>query len=243
MSLPKKISTRFLVNLGYCKIDYTTFPEDDLQMAIRSSLKYWEPRTLEYFFEKAKSARTILDIGGYTGIYSLVAGKANPNAKIHVFEPSHITVMKLKENIKQNFLEGRIIVHNVALSNGVGNLFSFSTERESMASTNRVSRSSSSQAQRVNHSSLDSYLIENVDLIKIDVEGFESEVIDGAIETIRRYKPIVVMECLDHEELERIRLVLTALDYLPPIRVGESDGDEKNFIWSTSSHLKSEGNH
>jgi FkbM family methyltransferase len=236
LSLPEKISIGTVVDLGYCKFDYFTFPEDDLQLAIRSNLKYWEPRTLAYFFERARSARTILDIGGYTGIYSLVAAKANPDSKIHVFEPSYSTVEKLKQNIKLNLFDKRIEVHSVALSNGIGNLYSFLSERDTMASTNSVSRLSSLEAQKVNHVSLDSCHIENVDLIKIDVEGFESEVIQGAIETIRRYKPTIVMECLDQGELERIRLVLMALDYLPPLKVGESDGDEKNFIWLNSSH-------
>jgi FkbM family methyltransferase len=236
LSLPEKISIGTVVELGYCKFDYYTFPEDDLQLAVRSNLKYWEPRTLAYFFEKARNARTILDIGGYTGVYSLVAAKANPDSKIHVFEPSYSTVEKLKQNIKLNLFDKRIEVHSVALSNGIGNLYSFLSERDTMASTNSVSRLSSLEAQKVNHVSLDSCHIENVDLIKIDVEGFESEVIEGAIETIRRYKPTIVMECLDQGELERIRLVLMALDYLPPFKVGESDGDEKNFIWLNSSH-------
>ena len=235
LSLPKKVSTRVVVNLGYCSFEYLTFPEDDLQIATRSNLKHWEPRTLAFFYENAKSARTILDIGGYTGVYSVIAGKASVHSKIHVFEPSHSTVAKLKENINLNNLGDRISVHNVALSNGKGNLFSYSTEEEMIASTNRVSRIPSVNARSVVHSSLDSFQIENVDLIKIDVEGFESEVINGAEKTIERFKPVIIMECLDQKELDKISQMLISLSYCPPIQVGFSDGDEKNFIWVASS--------
>ena len=42
--------------------------------------------------------------------------------------------------------------------------------------------------------SLDDYLFEDVDLIKIDVEGHESSVIEGAVETIRKTFPILIVE-------------------------------------------------
>jgi len=46
---------------------------------------------------------------------------------------------------------------------------------------------------------LDSFEFENIDLIKIDVEGWEFEVIQGAIETIKKHKPVLMIEVLvDH---------------------------------------------
>lgn len=45
---------------------------------------------------------------------------------------------------------------------------------------------------------LDSFCFENVDFIKMDVEGFEAFVIAGAIETIKKYKPVILYERKEH---------------------------------------------
>jgi len=44
---------------------------------------------------------------------------------------------------------------------------------------------------------LDSYHFENVDIIKIDVEGYELEVLKGADQTIATNRPIVQVECVE----------------------------------------------
>jgi FkbM family methyltransferase len=46
---------------------------------------------------------------------------------------------------------------------------------------------------------LDSYNFDNIDMIKIDVEGFEEEILAGAMTTIKNNKPIIVVEQQRHE--------------------------------------------
>jgi hypothetical protein len=123
------------------------------------------------------------------------------------------------------------VIHDVALSEGSGFIYSSFSKLDSLASTNSVSRESDSESKGVRHCSLDSLGIGNVDLIKIDVEGFEVEVILGAHETIRKYKPVIIMECLDDSDLAQIKVKLLKLGYNHPRRLGDSHGDEKNVIW------------
>lgn len=52
---------------------------------------------------------------------------------------------------------------------------------------------------RVPVRTLDSYQLPHLDLLKIDVEGFERNVLFGGKHTIRRYRPMVVLEQLGHE--------------------------------------------
>jgi FkbM family methyltransferase len=46
---------------------------------------------------------------------------------------------------------------------------------------------------------LDSFNLSGIDMIKIDVEGFEEEILAGAFDTIKRNKPVIVVEQQKHE--------------------------------------------
>ena len=46
---------------------------------------------------------------------------------------------------------------------------------------------------------LDSFNFTNVDLIKIDVEGYENDILQGALHTIQYNKPVLVIEQQKHE--------------------------------------------
>jgi FkbM family methyltransferase len=64
---------------------------------------------------------------------------------------------------------------------------------------------------------LDSYNFTNVDMIKIDVEGFEEEILAGAIKTITSNKPVIVVEQQKHEYKD-------AMTDLPSIKILENMG-------------------
>ncbi len=60
---------------------------------------------------------------------------------------------------------------------------------------------------------LDDQSLENVAFIKIDVEGFESEVIKGGLETIKACRPILMIE--DYHEKPDLKPILAEMEYLP----------------------------
>ena len=83
--------------------------------------------------------------------------------------------------------------------------------------------------------SLDSFGFERVSLLKIDVERFESEVLDGAVDTIRRNRPAILIEIMGGEDyetasaeiLERIHVTWRKLETLgytvtPVFRAGRA---------------------
>ncbi len=53
----------------------------------------------------------IADLGGYNGVYGLLAGCANPNADVYIFEADAINVAQIKQNIKLNNLTKVTVVH------------------------------------------------------------------------------------------------------------------------------------
>lgn len=86
---------------------------------------------------------------------------------------------------------------------------------------------------------LDSFAIENVGLIKIDVEGFEEEVLKGGIETINRCRPVLYIEDDRPQKSASLRQFLKELGYRfelhePPLfRSSNFFGNPKN-IWGSN---------
>ena len=60
---------------------------------------------------------------------------------------------------------------------------------------------------------LDSYSFKRVDLLKIDVEGFELDVLLGAENTIRQFKPRIIIETHSKELRKKCHAFLSSLGY------------------------------
>jgi len=162
------------------------------------------------------------DIGGNIGVFTLLAAKRLSNGMVHTFEPSPYHLEKLDANLRLNKFEN-VHVHPVALSNQTqsSKLYLPIEEPGLMRNTGMASLFQldqvKSKVEEVTCVKLDDYRqklgIPCADLIKIDVEGAEMDVLEGAIETIGSCRPIVVMEVnLDH--LQRAdRNIQEVIDY------------------------------
>jgi FkbM family methyltransferase len=62
---------------------------------------------------------------------------------------------------------------------------------------------------------LDTFEYENIGCIKIDVEGFETQVLKGAINTIDEHSPLLYIEAWDNKALRDVMNILTPLGYAP----------------------------
>jgi len=116
-----------------------------------------------------ESTGTIIDCGGYNGIFGLVASKVNPDAKIIIVEPNSTNCKHIQNNIYINNLNNIEIVQGV-ISDLVGVVKFQSDDGHSggfIADT----------GEDVKSVTLDSY--KNVSLIKIDVEGAEYRTLLG----------------------------------------------------------------
>lgn len=70
---------------------------------------------LDVFAALARDARLVLDIGAYTGVYSLLAAKVSPTAQVHAFEVVPGVADAARHNVAANGLTGRVTVHNAGL--------------------------------------------------------------------------------------------------------------------------------
>jgi FkbM family methyltransferase len=146
--------------------------------------------------------KVIFDIGSNIGWYSLLFGKKYPYSQIYAFEPIQYSYNYCLENIHLNNLYN-INLYNYGLSNKDGReVFFFSQETSALTGTENIIEYKNMQkcSQKVKSldSFVDQYNISVIDFIKCDVEGSELKVLEGALKSIRKFKPILFFE-LFHE--------------------------------------------
>ena len=210
---------------------YVTNSNDDLRYLCRSDFGKWEFVSRHFFASIASDCALILDIGAYTGVYSVETAILNPDCIVNSFEPNPEIFQNLRRNIEINKLEERVKLSQISLGQFMGKakLYLPKNTPTSMATLN----TKSTEYLEVPMLTLDSINFVNcVDLIKIDVEGFESKVFLGGQNTLDKYKPIILGEALTQNELRNQQLILSRHGYKDPIQVyQDSFSDSRNYIW------------
>lgn len=134
--------------------------------------------TKDYFFHNSSNNPIIIDCGANIGISCLFFSKFFPNATIYAFEPNPAAYELLVYNVRQNNLKN-IHTFNKALSNSAGKvkIYNSNTVYGSLT-TSVLSERGGDNYMEVDSISLSDFLInEQVDLIKMDVEGAEIEIL------------------------------------------------------------------
>lgn len=191
-----------------------------------SSQAYWEgwqahePECSELFYKLARQATNTLDIGAHTGIYSLYAGLANPKGKVYSFEPFKPAFERMRTNVLLNHLDnvacinaavgkensrGYLIVRGSGIGSGSGLVPLDATETELGTLPVQVVK-------------LDDFVernqLDDVNLIKVDVEGSEADAIEGMSQTLASFRPHIFCEVLDWPDLgPRIEQILRPNGY------------------------------
>lgn len=163
------------------------------------NFKKFEPDVAPFLYYIAKNSRNIFDIGANIGWYSLNFNLLQNVQAIHSFEAIPRTFNFLKTHLSINNAT-KIVANNVAVSNTLGEVEFYWTERE----TGSASMRNNQNRKKINKIicetiTLDSYVESNnvpVDLIKCDVEGSELLVFEGGAHTIKQYTPVIFTEML-----------------------------------------------
>ncbi len=203
--------------------------------------------------EKDKSL-TFIDIGANIGSVSLTLAKIFENSKIFAIEPTNYAYEKLLANLSLNKeLENRVILRQLFLTNtkkpkevwSSWNLNKSNNKHQKHLGTLKEIKENS-------YLRLDQFLINenlnNVDFIKLDVDGYELDVLKSGEDFLKKNKPIIFIEIAPYlypefgyscEELinfiqklnysfldENIKKVSNIFDYIGKIK----DGGSKNFF-------------
>ena len=152
---------------------------------------------LIYIISRLPYSAAVFDIGANVGLTMAVFSLRASTGAVYAFEPSPTAFPCLEATIEANKFQN-CQAFNLAMSTASGEM-SFSNN-PTTASASHLSRDGSlgGNNMTVNVSTVDlmasELALSRLDLIKIDVEGFELDVIDGALQTIQKAKPSVFVE-------------------------------------------------
>ena len=161
----------------------------------------------------------VLDIGANVGDWALpMALAVGPQGKVLAFEPVPYLVQALVKTARINRHDW-VEVFELALGSTDGTA-EFSVERANSGGSRLGRMAGDFSPITVRTARLDSVLasrsdITRVDFIKVDVEGFEEQVLQGARETLARFRPALLFESgfESRDQRSSMHQLLAALDY------------------------------
>ncbi|MER7899029.1 FkbM family methyltransferase [Streptomyces sp. NPDC096046] len=226
---------------------YYCGPDDVLAgPVVWTDLRLWEEATHPLFYRLARTARGFLDAGAYAGLYTLLACQANPRLHAVAAEPNPVAVGMLRRNLDVNHFGPRVHVVAKALSQAPGRARLTVPERITTATLRQGADTPGRSTVDVEVTTADLAVGDRpVDLVKIDVEGFEPDVLRGMSRILAAHRPVVIAECLDRSALERLRSTAAEFGYhhvqhiAPPAPVAVPPGfappaRHQNFLLTTT---------
>jgi FkbM family methyltransferase len=159
-------------------------------------------------------AGTFYDIGSNWGYFTLHAASNHSRLTVHAFEPMPATYQDLTSCVAQAGLSDLVTCHNMALSGADGEAFIQIPDglHSGMAEVSKLGGPTRIATRR-----LDSLGLPEPDFIKMDVEGHEIEILNGAKETLKASWPFIIFESkpdsLRPEKAVEVLFFLAALGY------------------------------
>lgn len=160
----------------------------------------FEPHMVALFDTLLGPSDTVLDIGANIGCTAILFGSRAQ--RVVGFEPSPTTYRFLQKNLQASGLDN-VTLENIGLGKTAGRfeLTYAADNRSGGFVSNKLQASAGHKVETIEIARGDAFLeaagIGKVDFIKIDVEGFERDVIEGLQGTLQACKPTVTLE-LNH---------------------------------------------
>lgn len=143
---------------------------------------------IEYIKENSQG-KTVIQAGGAMGLYPLFL--ANYFQSVHTFEPSDINYYFLSRNVAG---VDNIKINKAALGSEVRYDVKMQVTHDWNLGMNKIE----SFDGDIPMTTIDTYVasndIDHVDFIWLDLEGFEDQAIQGAVQTITKFRPVIALE-------------------------------------------------
>jgi FkbM family methyltransferase len=163
-------------------------------------------RELSYLRKVIPEDAVTVDVGANCGLYTRQLARLS--RQVHAFEPSRQMARLLRRTSASN-----VSVHEIALSDHNGDAELFIPQGDNglvygLASLEpRADLPTKLVSTHVPTARLDAIVHQDVAFVKIDVEGHELNVLNGAVELLERSQPVFLVEAEDRHRAEATRLV------------------------------------
>jgi FkbM family methyltransferase len=175
--------------------------------AFRSGI-YWDIDALLHLRNYINPNRNILEIGGHCGTSSVVYSSfLNDNQKLYVYEPQNNMYNLLVQNINQNNLQNKIIPHNLGVfcfegngkMNGIdldggGGVVAKRYNEENNMNCNFGGIGLGDDGENISLTTIDNMNLDDIGFIHCDAQGSENFIFSKGIETIKKYRPVILYE-------------------------------------------------
>jgi FkbM family methyltransferase len=166
------------------------------QIAKLAYVSFFERSLIRHALEYVKPGMLAIDVGANIGLWTIWLGRrVGPCGHVHAFEPGRDTIALLNNNIKLNRLNPIVSVYQQAVGNLLGSAFLVSPDwggdADRFLAGNHIS--DDKRFEQVHMTTLDHWaqtqkLQDGIQFIKIDCEGSELRVLQGARELLTRTK-------------------------------------------------------
>lgn len=225
---------RYLMRVNYRKLVAKTINgityELDLSESIEASLYYsgvYELETLRCLQQQITPNMVVFEIGANIGSHSFELAKLlQPGSgTLYCFEPTDYAFAKLMRNHQLNHFTN-IIFEKMALSDREGSdIITPTSSLETMAFAAswdiKDGSSKNTTTQNIAFTTLDRYVqqhhLQQLNVLKIDVDGYELKVLKGGYATISKFHPVLVIElseCMLHYVGDSLDALLDTIDSL-----------------------------
>jgi FkbM family methyltransferase len=192
---PRVIRTRFGFSLG------VKLP-DTIQKVVLLTGR-WEPFVTRFVLDTLHSGDTFIDVGANIGYYALLASRrVGANGRVYAIEGSPSIFQRLSENVTRNNVANTTMIHAIVSDTEGTKPFWLAAEPHSGCSTSVESAAAHHPWLRASHMSVEAHVASsplinlvpteslfNARLIKVDVEGAESEVLRPLIPLLGQFAP------------------------------------------------------
>ncbi len=156
----------------------------------------YEPFILDIVDDTLQDGMTFVDVGANIGEHSMFAAAiVGKHGSVHSFEPIPRIYAQLGDSIRHNHFGSIITTHNVALGEKEHTQI-LHINQKNIGGSSLVEDSGVGESIEVNIRRGDRYLtsLTRIDLMKIDVEGYEYEVLQGSHKALLTHKPVILLE-------------------------------------------------
>lgn len=195
---------------------YGTYVYNAADLYVGKSIEYygeWAQHELDLLRTFIKPGDTVIDIGANIGTHTLAFAQfVEDSGQVIAFEPQRLIYQCLCANLAVNSIDN-VLALNLGVGRQPGVLRLPPIDYAAPKNFGGIALEENAMGEAVNVVSLEHYDPGQCALIKLDVEGMEAQVLEGARPLLSKYEPVMYIENNVPEQSSALVTLLRELDY------------------------------